>query len=372
MYEDGYVDIQLLEHEDPQQDVCTAQPPTKCLSYSSGKFKNGAVGLCNIGVTSCLNPLLQTLYMYKDFTDILCRIGAPDDNLLIGKRLPYELLALFEEMQRTEEDAVPPYQVLRCLQMLKVNLFPQTDVADVFSSFWNHLLENMPEPHLEEALRSLYSISLEERFTCERCHHQSTAHRDLLSLPLSIPYSKYHRKLTLGRALWKYFRFQDLYEDEKFCPKCGKNGWVSKITRLCSPPRTLTINLKRLCKTNSQLRKVNRTVSFPPVLDLLQILSPEQLPEDERQTTHFTYRLVAVIAHSGTATFGHFSCYIKSSRDGQWYLFNDSCVCKVSWDDVQCTYGNMAFQWGATASLLIYVHSDVELDTAASGPGSPL
>ncbi|XP_069820559.1 ubl carboxyl-terminal hydrolase 18 isoform X2 [Dendropsophus ebraccatus] len=372
MYNDGYVELQLLESEGSRQIVCTAQPPVKCLSYSSGKFRNGAVGLCNIGVTSCLNPLLQALYMHKDFTDILCRVGGPDDNLPAEKRLPYELLALFEEMQNSKEDAVPPYRVLRCLHRLRGNFFTQTDMADVFSSFWNHLLQNMPEPHLEEELRSLYSIALEERVTCERCHHQHSAHRDLLSLPITVPHSKYQRKMTLERRLWKYFRCQEIYDDENFCPKCGKNSRASKVTHLRSLPRTLTINLNRLCKTSSQPRKINRTLSFPRVLDLIEILSPEQLPGDKQQTTHYTYRLFAVIAHSGTAGFGHFSAYIRSARDGRWYFFNDSCVCKVSWDDVQCTYGNTAFHWGTTASLLIYVHSDVDLDDVTSGPGSLL
>lgn len=363
MYEDGYVQ---LESEDSQQDVCSAQPPSKCLSYSTGKYKNGAVGLCNIGVTSCLNPLLQTLYMYKDFTDILCRIGAPGDNLPAEKRLPYELLALFEEMQSSKEDAVPPYRVLRCLQMLQMTVLGQIDVADVFSSFWNHLLKNMPDPHLEDELRSLYSIPLEERLTCQRCHHQRSDRCDLLSIPLVVSHSKYHRKLTLERALWRYFRFQELYEDENFCPKCGKNCRASKVMHLRSLPRTLTINLRRLCRKSSDVQKINRTFSFPPALDLLQILSPEQLPGDERQT--YNYRLFAVIAHSGTATFGHFSSYISSCRDRRWYFFNDSCVCKVSWDDVKCTYGNTAFHWGATASLLIYVHSDVEPDSVTAAP----
>ncbi|XP_040292924.1 ubl carboxyl-terminal hydrolase 18 isoform X1 [Bufo bufo] len=370
MYKDGYV--QLVESEESQQDVCEAQPTIKYLSYSTGKFKNGAVGLCNIGVTNCLNPLLQMLYMYKEFTDVLCRVGKPDDNVPAEKRLPYELFALFEEMQDSKEDAVPPYRVLRCLQMLKVMSFVQVDVADVFTSFWNHLLQNIPDSDLEEKLRSLYNIPLEERLTCQKCLHQRSSHCDRLILPLRVSCSKYHRKLTLERMLWRYFRSQELFEDENFCPTCGKNSRASKVTHFRSLPRTLTIHLKRLCKTSSQLEKINRTLSFPPVLDLLEVLSSEHFPDNEQKTTHYKYRLFAVIAHSGTATFGHFSSYINSCKDGRWYFFNDSCVCKVSWDDVKCTYGNVAFNWGTTASLLIYVHSDVELNSVTSDSKSPL
>ncbi|XP_069618973.1 ubl carboxyl-terminal hydrolase 18 [Ranitomeya imitator] len=366
MSDDGYADIQLLEGDVSPQDVSASQP-LKSLSYCTGKFKNGAVGLCSVGVTSCLNPLLQTLYMYKEFTDLLCRIGEADDNVPAERRFPYELVALFMDMQDSRGDAVPPHRLLRCLLMAKLTLFAEVDVADVFSSFWNHLLQNMPDRPLEEALRSLFTISLEERLTCDRCHRQSSAHRDLLFLPLRVSHSKYHRKLTLERALWRYFRYQDSYEEENVCPKCGEDSRATKVTLLRSLPRTFTVHLTRLCKTRSQIQKINRTVTFPPTLDLMEILGPEHLPEDEQPTTHCTYRLFAVISHSGTATFGHFSSYIRSCRDGGWYFFNDSCVCKVSWDDVKSTYGNTAFHWGSTASLLIYVHSDVNPVTSGSG-----
>ncbi|XP_066445885.1 ubl carboxyl-terminal hydrolase 18 [Eleutherodactylus coqui] len=302
MYEDDYVEIQQLESEDSQPAVCKAPPHLKSLSYSTGKFKNGAVGLCNVGVTSCLNPLLHALYMYKEFTDIMCRIGEADDNVPTEKRLPYELLVLFEEMQDSKEDAVPPYRILRCLHVLVGTLFSQMDVGDVFSSFWNHLLQNMPDPQLEEKLRALYAISLEEQVTCHRCRHQRFTHCELKSLPLRVSHSKYHRKLKLEGALWRYFRLKELYEDETFCSKCEENSCARKVIRLCSLPRTLTIHLKRLYKTGSQVQKANGTFSFPLVLDLLEILSPEQLPEDERST--------------------------------------------VSWDDVKCAYGNTAFHWG--------------------------
>ncbi|XP_063785356.1 ubl carboxyl-terminal hydrolase 18 isoform X2 [Pseudophryne corroboree] len=346
MYEDGYVELQMVGSEETREDVCAARPPSKCLSYSTGRFKNGAIGLRNIGLTGCFNPLLQTLYMNKDFTDILCGIRGPDDNVPLEKRLPYELLTLFEEMQNSKEDAVPPYCLLRCLQALNVTLLYQNDVAEVFSTLLTLLLQNMPNPHLEDRLRSLYSVSLEERLTCQQCSYQSTSHKDLSSISISVPHSKYQSKLTLERALWKYFKSQEMKEDKNYCPKCERHSRSAKVTQLRSLPHTLSIHVKRLSKKNgSRLQKINRTLSFPPVLDLLEVLDPEHLPEEQDTTPLYTYRLFAVIAHSGTANVGYFCTYIHCCKDGQWYFFNDSSVCKVSWDDVKCTYGNSSFHW---------------------------
>ncbi|XP_018417583.1 PREDICTED: ubl carboxyl-terminal hydrolase 18 [Nanorana parkeri] len=349
MQEDGYVDIQVLETE---EDVSAGKPPHKCLSYSTGRFRNGATGLCNIGPTSCLNPLLQTLYMNKEFTGILCRIGDPEDNVAPNRRLPYELLALFEEMQDSKEDAVAPYSLLHCLHVLSTNVWGRK----VFSTLLNLLLQTTPSPQLTEKMRALYTIQMEERITCQRCSQQRTTHCDWLTIPLQISHSKFHRKLTLERTLWRYFRSQETHDDKNFCPKCESSRAV-KVTHFRSLPRTLSIHLKRLSRKNP-LQKVNRTLSFPPVLDLLEVLDPEHLPQEEYSPPHYNYRLFAVVAHSGTGGLGHFCCYINSHKDGRWYFFNDSSVCRVSWDDVKCTYGNTIFKWGVTACLLVYVQSD--------------
>ncbi|XP_072256088.1 ubl carboxyl-terminal hydrolase 18 isoform X2 [Pyxicephalus adspersus] len=343
MEEDSYAEIQVLETEEAAQDDLGVQPPR-------------ATGLCNIGPTSCLNSLLQTLYMNKDFTGILCRIGDPDDNVRPDGQLPYELLALFEAMQNSKEDAVSPYQVLHCLQILRATVFAQNDVAEVFSTLLSLLLQTVPSPHLAEKMRALYTIPMEECVMCQRCSQQRITHKDRIAIPLQISHSKFHRNLTLERTLFRYFRSQETYEDRNPCPKCECSR-VVKMTHLRSLPRTFSIHLKRLSRKNP-LQKVNRTVSFPLVLDLLEVLDSEHLPRKEYSLVNYNYRLFAVVAHSGTGGLGHYCCYINSHKDGRWYFFNDSSVCRVSWDDVKCTYGNTTFRWGLTACLLVYVQSE--------------
>ncbi|XP_068129785.1 ubl carboxyl-terminal hydrolase 18 [Hyperolius riggenbachi] len=357
MQEDGYIDLQLLESQEVPEDVCEVQSSKPCLSYSTGRFRNGAIGLCNIGPTSCLNPLLQTFYMNRDFTDLLLRIGELDDTVPVDRRFCYELLALFHDMQKSKDDAVAPYRFLRCLQSLRVSVYVQNDVADVFSTLLSLILQTIPDPYLTEKVRTLYTISLREQITCQRCSQQRTAHSDLLNIPLRVSHSKFHRKVTLERMFWRYFRSQEIHGDKTGCPKCEANRGV-KVTQLRSLPRTLSIHLKRL--SQKSMDKVNRTVSFPLVLDLLEVLDPEQLPSEECKTPSYSYHLFAVVAHTGTAASGHFCAYINSHKDRQWYFFNDSSICKVSWDDVKCTFGNSSLHWGVTACLLVYVQCEAE------------
>ncbi|XP_017944933.1 ubl carboxyl-terminal hydrolase 18 isoform X2 [Xenopus tropicalis] len=360
MQDEGYASCcSLLEEEEANQagQARAVTAPVERLSYSGGKFKNGAVGLCNIGVNNCLNPLLQTLYMNQHFTDLLCGIGHPNDNVPAERRLPYELLALFEEMQNSKEDAVAPYRFLRCLQILDTRLCEQHDAADFLFMMWNLLLQQMPLPHLAQRLRALYGIKLKEHVTCHKCSHEKSSDMEVLTIPLPVPHSKYQRPLPLQRALWRFFKPHEISEDN-FCPKCAENTAGQRVLQFFSLPQTLSIHLKRISRRKtSDVQKINRTFSFPCTLDLSDVLDQEQFPVQEHAQSDFKYRLFAVIAHSGTASFGHYCAYINSSKDQTWYSFNDSSVCKVSWDDVKCTYGNMDFHF-ATACLLVYLQGD--------------
>lgn len=62
----------------------------------------------------------------------------------------------------------------------------------------------------------------------------------------------------------------------------------------------------------------------------------------------YVYELFSIMIHSGSAAGGHYYAYIKSFTDGQWYSFNDQQVTKITYDDIQKTYG------GATMSRTYY------------------
>ncbi|MEE6477981.1 hypothetical protein FKM82_011694, partial [Ascaphus truei] len=213
-----------------------------------------------------------------------------------------------------------------------------------------------------EKLRALYTVRLEEYVTCHKCYHERSSDKDVLTIPLPVSDSRHHRKQRLEHDLWTFFMPQELSgENKSFCPQCREKTASLKGTRLLSQPRTLTIHLKRISlRKSSRLQKINRTLSFPPSLDLSEVLDPEHLPEQQQAQGPYKYRLFAVVAHSGTASFGHYCAYINSSKDQKWYCFNDSSVCKVSWDDVKCTFGNTSFHWGVTACLLVYVRAEAE------------
>uniref|UniRef100_A0A8C5PLT9 USP domain-containing protein n=1 Tax=Leptobrachium leishanense TaxID=445787 RepID=A0A8C5PLT9_9ANUR len=280
MYEDGYLNCsQILEVNESDPVICGASSG-KQLSYSAGKFKNGVIGLCNVGVRSGLNSLLQTFYMNQNFSEVLCGIEESNDNVPLKRRLPYELLALFEEMQNSKEDAVAPYRILACLRVANQTLLNLYDVGELFFKIWNLLLQQMSHPYLEDKLRTLYMINWEETFTCQKCSHQRTSVQNVLTISLNVCHSKHHRNLTLQNCLRRFFKPKEVFaESNGACPKCGENSTSVKGIRLVSLPHTLNIHLKRLSPKKSTL-KTNRILSFPDILDLSEVLDPEYLPSE--------------------------------------------------------------------------------------------
>ncbi|GCB83546.1 hypothetical protein scyTo_0024072, partial [Scyliorhinus torazame] len=43
---------------------------------------------------------------------------------------------------------------------------------------------------------------------------------------------------------------------------------------------------------------------------------------------YWHYQLYAVLAHYGSAFFGHYTVYVKSFKDSKWYHIDDSRVCQ--------------------------------------------
>ncbi|XP_069484783.1 ubl carboxyl-terminal hydrolase 18 [Ambystoma mexicanum] len=330
--------------------------------YTTGPFKNGAVGLYNMGLTCCLNSLLQTLYMNREFTDLLQSMSLPEDAAALEYNVPHQLLMLFEAMQCSRKNAVHPYRLIRCLQKHGIKLFVQQDAAELFMTIWNLIRDQIakPQPQLAGRLASLYTIHVQEYLTCLRCSVERTRDSSLIALPLPVSNPRFKRPTSLEEALTCFFQPEKLMEEnECLCQNCGKKTMSMQGMRLKTLPRTLTLHLKRLSTVKtSGVQKISRRISFPLSLNLSQLLQPDFVCCDPAEQESWKYELFAVVAHSGTPTFGHYCSYIRSFKDQRWYSFNDSSVSKVSWDDVKCTFGNSTFHWGETAYLLVYRRTD--------------
>ncbi|CAK7298797.1 ubl carboxyl-terminal hydrolase 18 isoform X4 [Vulpes vulpes] len=277
----------------------------ECLS--AWDCPHGPVGLHNIGQTCCLNSLIQILIMNVGFTKILKRITVPRGTEEQRKSVPFQLLLLLERMQDSRQKAVQPMELAYCLQKYNVPMFVQHDAAQLYLTVWNLIKDQITDVDLEDALRC-------------------------------------------------FFQPRELSGKSKcFCEKCGKKTCGKQVLKLTHLPQTLTIHLLRFSIRNSRTEKICHSLYFPQSLDLSQVLLMEEDLYDAEEQLGRQYELFAVVAHVGAADFGHYCAYIQNSVDGKWFCFNDSNVSWVSWEDIQCTYGNHNYRWRETAYLLVYM-----------------
>ncbi|KAB1283378.1 Ubiquitin carboxyl-terminal hydrolase 16 [Camelus dromedarius] len=117
-------------------------------------------------------------------------------------------------------------------------------------------------------------------------------------------------------------------------------------------PPVLTLHLKRFQQAGFNLRKVNKHIKFPEILDLAPFctLKCKNVAEEN---TRVLYSLYGVVEHSGTMRSGHYTAYAKArtasshlsnlvlhgdipqdfemeSTKGQWFHISDTHVQAVS------------------------------------------
>lgn len=125
------------------------------------------------------------------------------------------------------------------------------------------------------------------------------------------------------------------------CEKCDKKVDALKRVVIKKLPRYLITTLKRFEFDMDQMIrvKVNDFCEFPHELDMTHY-TQEYLTKKAKggeftlkyHQDYYSYELVGVVVHSGTADSGHYYSYIKEQErfeDGkneQWYEFNDTMV----------------------------------------------
>lgn len=123
---------------------------------------------------------------------------------------------------------------------------------------------------------------------------------------------------------------------------------------MLSLPRILCVHLKRFRNSHGYTRKLDCRVTFPETFDIFEILKGAFSPDfvqvlfflmyftNYLKIVYFVlhkfnlffqndckYTLHAVVVHSGTAMFGHYTAYVRRWVNKRWYYANDSSVKQV-------------------------------------------
>ncbi|GAA6039623.1 hypothetical protein JCM8097_002222 [Rhodosporidiobolus ruineniae] len=165
-------------------------------------------------------------------------------------------------------------------------------------------------------IHQIFGGRLRSRVHCMSCEHNSDTFDSILDLSLDLG----NRADSLRDALGNLVKPDKLTGGNKYkCEKCKKLVNAEKRFTIEDAPLVLTIHLKRFTPLG---RKISGLIKYPEVLKLGPYMSNPSLDP--------TYRLYALILHSGGGPHsGHYTSFVRASN-GKWHDMNDESVSPVS------------------------------------------
>jgi len=302
-------------------------------------------GLQNEGATCYLNSYLQALFHLPRFRREVYAIDTNGDGL-DNPSVPLALQCIFYELQTRKGSSVSTRVLTRSFERAENwkwsshERFMQHDAHEFSRKFLDEL-----EPKM---------VGLKEML----CGKEKTVFSWGEDQTKSMDQEFYDMLLnvkgcdSLEFALEQFCQPESLQGDNQYDTGTeeGRKDAL-KSTFFDVLPPVLSINLKRFEPDEKKFgtyKKVNDSQTFPETLVL-----PKSCLTSNVATA--TYKLYAVLSHSGTVSGGHYFAFMRPDLDSQtWYKFDDQSVSLVSQEEAMDN--NFGGNGGtANAYMLIYI-----------------
>ncbi|XP_067851572.1 ubl carboxyl-terminal hydrolase 18-like isoform X2 [Heptranchias perlo] len=309
-------------HEKNTVDLdCEQRRPTR---YCNNQI---FVGLTNTGNNCCVNALLQTLFMTPEYKNLLLRCRQKGVLKKDNNHIPYHLYKVFKYLQDTTQRIVAPDKFIQCLVLNHITMGIQLDAEEIFRSLFSLLRDQLKETEFVEDINNLYIIITEEYTKCLKCLQEFRQVGYLLTIPLSL-YNPSTGKCykCIEKSLDVFFEPQQLDACNKcYCDQCGEKTTSVQGYRVLSSPQILCLQLKRF-DFATNLGKAVKNYDFMAFPESLHFGNSNE--EHHSQMNKWQYKLLSVIVHIGSTSFGHYYAYIRSFPEMDWYCFRDEYVTK--------------------------------------------
>lgn len=338
------------------------------------KYKEGTIGLINIGNTCYLNSALQnlknvwplTLYLLNNvnhdknrftykYCELISNLINQDKSQFYDPKEFFFKLSEYAPIFRFGEQNDSNFCILYILNLLEKetkNYTNQKILKDMkafnintdeekkkFKSFLNKIYEKR-----NSIIIDLFYGFQKDIYKCNICNYYLCNFQGFSVLNLSIMDKNNNPILSLPEAINYFQKYQiHINEIDFACPNCkAKNVITQNI--IVSYPKNLIINFKRIGEHNFY----NHNLQIP---DSLQI-----------KTNNYTYEyeLIGFIKHIGGASSGHNIAICKNFFDKIWYVYDDSRVRSIN----NSIYGNYDNTFGTQIDktngfLFIYTRENI-------------
>ncbi|KAL1956846.1 hypothetical protein VTO42DRAFT_6796 [Malbranchea cinnamomea] len=308
--------------------VRVVKDPTGVLWHSfqnyNSKKETGMVGLRNQGATCYLNSLLQSLYFTNAFRKAVYQIPTEDD--ANRSNSAWTLQRLFNNLQ-TSEHAVSTQELTASFGWESRQIFEQQDVQELSRKLMERLEEKMKGTPAENALADLFVGKTKTYISCIHVNYESSRIEDFWDIQLNVRGNK-----TLDDSFKDYIQVETLDGENKY--DAGEPYGLQEAKKgviFESFPPVLHLHLKRFEYDihRDAMMKINDRHEFPEEFDASPYLS-----EDADKSEPWIYQLHGVLVHSGDFNAGHYYAFLKPTKDGHWYRFDDDKVIRATMKEV--------------------------------------
>ncbi|PWY79654.1 ubiquitin C-terminal hydrolase [Aspergillus heteromorphus CBS 117.55] len=304
--------------------VRVVKDPTGVLWHSfqnyDSKKETGMVGLKNQGATCYLNSLLQSLYFTNSFRKAVYEI--PTEAEASRDNSAWTLQRLFYNLQ-TSENSVSTTELTASFGWESRQIFEQQDVQELSRKLMERMEERMKGTPAEKALPELFVGKTKTYISCINVDYESSRVEDFWDIQLNVRGNK-----TLDDSFKDYIQVETLEGENKYDAgqpyglQDAKKGVIFE-----SFPPVLHLHLKRFEYDihRDAMMKINDRHAFPMEFDATPYLSP-----DADKSEPCIYELHGVLVHSGDLNAGHYYAFLKPTKDGHWYRFDDDRVTRAT------------------------------------------
>lgn len=288
-----------------------------------------------------LNQLVKhsyDIFIYISFKEIMKKIIRNDSNIISNRTflsIVEELSADsgFEHLFNGEQN--DPHEFLAYLldkihnaksSIVSIEQPENFNELDIYSQLRFKDFKIRYEKDYSYFVKNLYYYTL-NCIQCSKCTNKSHNVYPNNIICLSLPDLP---TITLYDCLNDMFKID--YIDYK-CEKCNNTEQNVKEQKLLTEPKTLIFKLIRYANIPNTDRavKITKKVQYPKVIDMQKYFCGNNALK--------TYKLYAVINHSGSMNRGHYYSYVKTLQDDnttfndQWVCCNDENVNNISEDE---------------------------------------
>lgn len=295
--------------------------------FWDSKKHTGYVGLKNQGATCYMNSLLQTLYFTCQLRKSVYKMPTEADDS--SKSVGLALQRVFHDLQFADKP-VGTKKLTKSFGWETLDSFMQHDVQEFLRVLLDKLESKMKGTCVEGTVPNLFEGKMSSYIKCKNVDCKSTRCETFYDIQLNIK-----NKKNIYESFHDYVEPETLEGDNKY--DAGIHGLqeAEKGVIFTSFPPVLHLHLMRFQYdpfTDNSV-KFNDRFEFYDEINLDRYLA-------EKESTPATYRLHAVLVHSGDNHGGHYVVYINTNAEGKWCKFDDDVVSSCTKNEaIEQNYG---------------------------------